>query len=216
MDEVSALTAIYAGCVSLVGDALCISLREEGCLLRFALPSGYPCCAPPRVDVVVRGNAPLAAHLLRGLDRVVEETAPGEVLLFTYVQWVIEELRAALEVDSKRLSDAESPVELGPEEPAAAQQPAPRHSIATAAAEYDTVEGESSSLLVGASLSAPAVYSLSSDSCALPREEVSLSCCRRARCQRGACGGLDSRPQRRGRSAQLLGVSLRACSTLDR
>jgi len=138
VDECEALRSIYGeDHVSLHGGSLSVSLQEHGCVLRFALGQGYP-AAQPRVQASVRGDERRAGQLQAGLESLLLAAPPGEVVIFTCVEWARDQLR--LRDQLKPLLEEASTIE---------QPPAPRtEQPQSPLAAFDTVACEATSQLL--------------------------------------------------------------------
>lgn len=99
-DEVEALCAIYGEDCDASGAAgsgvLRLALPEHDAALRLLLPAGYPGVgAAPRVEATLRGRqaeeaAAATKALQDGLAQAAAAAPPGEVFLFSYVEWARE------------------------------------------------------------------------------------------------------------------------------
>jgi hypothetical protein len=106
-EEVDALCAIYGeeavdASRAHADGVLAVALPAHGVTLRFLLPREYPGGAAPLLEVCLPRGAPAGgggrgAALAAGLTAVVAAAAPGEVLLFSFLEWAREALDAEAE-----------------------------------------------------------------------------------------------------------------------
>lgn len=141
VDECEALRSIYGeNHVSLHVGSLSVLLQEHGCVLRFALGQGYP-AAPPRVQASVRGDERRAAQLQAGLESLLLAAPPGEVVVFTCVEWARDQLQSPQPLPEllEEAASVEPPQSL----------PAPRTEARAGAslAAFDTIACEATSQL---------------------------------------------------------------------